>query len=60
LPFLNQSKAVTIGKSGRDRKLLLEPNTKDWFKNWRYDSDGHITNEKGKCFDVDARRDREG
>jgi hypothetical protein len=38
---------------------LLEENTGDWFKNWRYEADGHISNERGTCLDVDKRRDRE-
>lgn len=53
------NEAITIGNNGRNRILKPDSNTKDWFKNWRYEEDGHITNERGTCLDVDARRDRE-
>lgn len=51
--------AITIGNNGRNRILKPDSNTKDWFKNWRFEEDGHITNERGTCLDVDGRRDRE-
>jgi len=54
------NKAVTIQSNGKNRNLKFDQRGNDWFKVFRYEDDGHITNSRGKCFDVNRRRDREG
>jgi len=40
----DQNTAVSINRNGKDRNLRLEGQGNEWFKNFRYEDDGHITN----------------
>jgi len=55
----DQNQAIAISHSGRNRVLKTGKNNKDWWKVWRFERDGHITNSHGSCMDVDGRKDRE-